>query len=169
MTALLPPADPWAAYARTRVEIARGAEGDFVTVCAAPLGQKGRWPWPTRDPVPILTAWDPGEERPGMDVNRRRGSELEAALRPRARRVLDAVGVDPATGRREEGLAALGLPVEEAVAFGARLSPGRHFRVGPARLVHRVVPGRAPGRLRLVSSLTTYNVVVSRAWHDATQ
>jgi hypothetical protein len=119
VTALLPPDDPWAAYARTVVEIVRGAEGDFVTVCAAPPGQTGRWPWPTREPVPILTAWDPGEERRALDVNRRVGAELEATLRPRARRVLEAVGVDPDSGHREEGLAALGLSVDEAVSLGA--------------------------------------------------
>jgi hypothetical protein len=117
---LLPEGDPWAAYARSIVEIVRPAEGDFVTVRAAPSGEPGRWPWPTSEPVPILTAWDPGEERPGRVVNRRLGAALESDLRPRARRLLFAVGVDPAAAHREEGVAALGLAVDDAVALGAR-------------------------------------------------
>jgi hypothetical protein len=120
VTTLLPPTDPWAAYARTVVEIVRGAEGDFVTVCAAPPAQRGRWPWPTPEPLPILTAWDPGEERPGLEVNRRLGAELAATLRPLAGRLLEAVGVEADSGHREEGLAALGLSVDEAVEIGAR-------------------------------------------------
>ena len=131
MTAFLPPEDPWAAYAGTVVEIVRGAEGDLVTVCAAPIGQTGRWPWPTREPVPILTAWDPGEERLGLEVNRRLGSELEAALRPRASRLLEAVGVDPDSGHREEGLAALGLPLQDAIALGARYGQDAIFVWAP--------------------------------------
>ncbi len=117
---LLPPGDPWAPYARTVVEIVRPAEGDLVTVGGAPAGEIGRWPWPTAEPVPILTAWDPGSERPGVEVNRRLGAELESALRPQARRLLDAVGFDPDAGHREEGIAAFGLSVDDAVALGAR-------------------------------------------------
>jgi hypothetical protein len=120
---LLPPEDPWSAYARTIVQIVRPAQGDFVTVHGvapgAPLGANGRWPWPSEETVCILTAWDPGAERPGMEVNRRRGEELESVVRLRASRVLHAVGVDPTSGHREEGIAALGLSVDDAVALGA--------------------------------------------------
>ncbi len=119
---LLPADDPWAAYADTIVQIVRPAEGDFLTVRSAPVGEPrveiGRWPWPGEDPVCILTAWDPGDERPGTEVNRRRGAKLEAALRRRASRLLHAVGVDPSSGHREEGVAALGLSVHDAVVLG---------------------------------------------------
>ena len=108
--------------------------------------------------MPILTAWDPGEDRPGLEVNRRLGAELEAALRPRARRLLEAVGVDPDSEHREEGVAALGLSVDEAVALGRALPAGGHFRVDPGRLVDRLVPGRAPGRLRLVDCAAASDV-----------
>ena len=64
-----------------------------------------------------------------MEVNRRLGAELESALRPRARRLLDAVGVDPDSGHREEGFAALGLSVDESGGARGALSPGRHLRV----------------------------------------
>jgi Protein of unknown function (DUF3293) len=122
--ALLPPDDPWAAYAGTIVQIVRPAEGDFVTVRGAPpggpRGKAGRWPWASEEPVAILTAWDPGDERPGVEVNRRRGVKLESEVRRRAKRVLHAVGVDPSSEHREEGVAVLGLAVDEVVALGAR-------------------------------------------------
>ena len=80
---LLAPDDPWAAYADTVVQIVRPAEGDFVTVRAAPVGAPTRrdrsMALAREDPVCILTAWDPGDERPGVEVNRRRGAELESA------------------------------------------------------------------------------------------
>jgi hypothetical protein len=121
---LLPPGDPWAAYAGTIVQIVRPAEGDFVTVRgAAPGSRRGEirsWPWPSAEPVCILTAWDPGAERPGVEVNRRRGAELEAAARLRADRVLHTVGVDPSSTHREEGVATLGLSVDDAVALGTQ-------------------------------------------------
>jgi uncharacterized protein DUF3293 len=121
---LLPPDDPWAAYAGTIVQIVRPSEGDFVTVRGVPAGasrgESARWPWPSEEPVCILTAWDPGDERPGVAINRRRGAALEASVRGRARRVLHAVGVDPSSEHREEGVAALGLSVDDAVALGAR-------------------------------------------------
>ena len=116
--------DPWAAYAGTIVQIVRPSEGDFVTVRGAapgsPPGQIGRWPWPSQEPVCILTAWDPGGERPGVEVNRHRGAVLESALRRRASRVLHAVGVDPSSRHREEGVATLGLSVDDAVALGVQ-------------------------------------------------
>jgi hypothetical protein len=121
---LLPPEDPWAAYADTIVQIVRPAEGDFVTVRGAPPGEardeSGCWPWPSEDAVPVLTAWDPGDERPGRAVNRRLGADLESEVRRRATRVLHAVGVDPSSAHREEGVAAPGLAVDDAVALGAR-------------------------------------------------
>ena len=68
------PGDPWASYARTVVEIVRSGVGDLV-VRSAPPGDVGEWPWPSPDPVHILTAWDPGGERPGEADNRRRQAD----------------------------------------------------------------------------------------------
>jgi len=77
------PGDPWASYSRTVVEIVGSGVGDLV-VRSAPPGEVGEWPWPSPDPVHILTAWDPGGERPSEADNRRREADLEADLRPLA-------------------------------------------------------------------------------------
>ncbi len=117
---LLADDDPWAAYARTVVVIVwPGAPN--LGVAAAPLGSVGSWPWATADAVHILTAWDPGDVRPGEKENRRRQAALEADLRPLAPVELwPAIGTDPVSGHREEGVAVGGLEVGRVLALGAR-------------------------------------------------
>ena len=80
----------------------------------------GAWPWTSRQP--LLTAWDPGDERPGDELNRRRQAVLKAELRPLASALWDTVGIDPLSGHREEGVAACGVTEDDALAIG------RHYR-----------------------------------------
>jgi len=96
--------DPWASYRRTVVEIAWPGEAR-LRVRSAPESDPAAWPWPTEQPVHILTAWDPGPERPGEKANRARQAALQADLERLALPFVSAVGVDPASGRREEGVA----------------------------------------------------------------
>jgi Protein of unknown function (DUF3293) len=115
----LAPDDPWAAYERLVVEIRRG-DGDQLVVHAAPPGEVDPWPWATTGPVFVLTAWDPGDERPGTEVNRRRQAALEEDLRPLADAMWPAAGVDPHTGHGDEGVAVHGVPEAEVLALGTR-------------------------------------------------
>jgi hypothetical protein len=114
-----PPADPWAVYARTVVEIRPPGSADIM-VRSAPPGRSGAWPWESALPVHILTAWDPGEERLGDQENRVRQAALEADLRRVTRDLWSAVGVDPVSGHREEGVAVRGVSDAEARVLGAR-------------------------------------------------
>ncbi|HSZ37410.1 MAG TPA: DUF3293 domain-containing protein [Acidimicrobiales bacterium] len=128
---LLPPEDPWAAYARTVVVIARASETNLV-VEAAPPGRSGAWPWSGNDAVHILTAWDPGDARPGEDANRANQVALEAelgALGPDGR--WDAVGSDPLSGHREEGAAVRGLTLDAVLDIGARYGQEAIFEWTP--------------------------------------
>ena len=127
--ASLPADDPWAGYARTVVEIA-GPRGT-LTVAAAPPGEVGAWPWGTPDALFLLTAWDPGDERPGLHENRRRQASLEEDVGRLTDARWDAVGVDPETGRREEGVVAGRLSEAEATALGARYGQDAVFRWTP--------------------------------------
>jgi hypothetical protein len=113
------PEDPWAAYARTVVEIRRPGEADIV-VRPAPPGRSGAWPWASSLPVHILTAWDPGEERPGDQENRVQQAALEADLRHLTRDLWRAVGTDPVSGHREKGVAVRGVSDAVARVLGAR-------------------------------------------------
>lgn len=123
--------DPWASYGRTVVEIRRPEEATF-TVRPAPGADAAGWPWPTAQPVHVLTAWDPGPERPGLAINRARQAALESDLRPIASILMAAVGFDPVTGRREEGVAVLGVAESVVLALGARYGQDAVFAWTPA-------------------------------------
>jgi hypothetical protein len=123
--------DPWSGYARLTVAIRRPNLVDLA-VRAAPRGEAGRWPWPTAEPVAILTAWDPGDERPGLEVNRRRQSELEDHVRALGADMWPAEGTDPVTGDRDEGVAVRGVPESVALELGARYGQDAVFVWTPA-------------------------------------
>ncbi len=126
---VLEPDDPWAAYARTVVRIERA--GEPISVRAAPAGDLGPWPWPWPEPLYILTAWDPGEHRPGVEANRVRQAHLEEELRPHAVAMWRARGHDPVTGTTDEGVAVHGLAEEAVRALGARYGQEATFTWSP--------------------------------------
>jgi hypothetical protein len=128
---LLPPDDPWAHYARTVVVIVRPGVNNLV-VEAAPPGRTGEWPWQADDTVHVLTAWDPGDARPGAEANRAQQAALEAELENLAPDELwDAVGVDPESGHREEGVAVRGLALDAVLDLGARYGQDAVFEWTP--------------------------------------
>jgi Protein of unknown function (DUF3293) len=145
--------DPWASYERTVVEILRPG-GGVLRVRSAPDADEASWPWPDRQPVHLLTAWDPGLERPGREVNRVRQAALEADLAALSVPLLAAVGVDPVTGRREEGVAVRDLPKAEVLALGVRYGQDAVFAWTPTEWA--VVACR--GQRRLASG---WSLVVS--------
>ena len=123
--------DAWASYQRTVVEILRPEAGS-LRVRSAPAADETRWPWPDERPVHLLTAWDPGSERPGLEVNRVRQAALEADLGQLSVPLSVAVGVDPVTGRREEGVAVQGLPEAQVLALGERYGQDAVFAWTPS-------------------------------------
>jgi hypothetical protein len=128
---LLAPDDRWASYARTVVVIVR-PDATNVVVEAAPPGQTGAWPWPTDDAVHILTAWDPGGTRRGEEENRANQAALVAEVTDLGPNDLwDAVGVDPVSGRREEGVAVCGLALDPVLDLGARFGQDAVFEWAP--------------------------------------
>jgi hypothetical protein len=128
----VPPAsdDPWASYERTVVDVASPSAGTLRVRAAAEPGGAS-WPWPDARTVHILTAWDPGPERPGPAVNRVRQAALEADLLALGLPLATAVGLDPVSGRWEEGLAVRGAPEAEILAFGARYGQDAVFAWTP--------------------------------------
>jgi len=123
--------DSWVSYRRSVVLIRPGDE-QSLGVRSAPEADESAWPWPTPEAVHVLTAWDPGPERPGPVVNRARQAALEADLRRRGVALLPAVGVDPLTDRRDEGVAVQGLPEDEVRALGARYGQDAVYAWTPA-------------------------------------
>jgi hypothetical protein len=124
--------DPWASYARTVVEFSL-PDGVTRRVRASPVpdADEADWPWPDRRPVYVLTAWDPGAERPGREVNRARQKALEEDVGRLDCPFSRAVGVDPVTGRRDEGVAVRGAPEADVLALGARYGQDAVFAWTP--------------------------------------
>lgn len=60
-------------------------------------------------PAVVLTAWNPGLERPSLEVNRQRNERLHALLQSTGCQIWRADGFDPGTGATEEGFLAWGL------------------------------------------------------------
>ena len=146
------PDDPWAAYARTVVVVVRPGTPNLV-VAAAPAGDVGAWPWAVGDTVHVVTAWDPGDARPGDVENRRRQAELEAeieALLPRES--WTAVGMDPVSAHQEEGVAVRGLDLDVMVGLGARYGQDAIFEWTPGEWA--IVACRGGRRERFGWSLT---------------
>ncbi len=102
-----------------------------LRVGAAAEPEGANWPWPDDRTVHILTAWDPGPERPGREVNRVRQAALETDLLALGVPSATAVGLDPVSGRREEGVAVRGAPEAEILALGARYGQDAVFAWTP--------------------------------------
>ncbi len=104
-------------------------------VRAAPAGEVASWPWPRSERVHVMTAWDPGGERPGVGANRRRQAELELELRSRAGAtpvsIWPASGYDAESGYRDEGVAVSGMSDSDACALAARFGQEAIFSWSP--------------------------------------
>lgn len=122
--------DPWASYERTIVDMTWTGVGT-LRVRAAPEPDGASWPWPDGQNLHILTAWDPGPERPGREVNRLRQAALETDLLALGAPLATAVGLDPVSGRREEGVAVRGAPEAVILALGARYGQDAVFAWTP--------------------------------------
>jgi hypothetical protein len=68
--------------------------------------------------VHVLTAWNPGHERPSREENDAANEELRIELESRGPNPFQAVGVDPHSEHAEESWAVHGLSDDEARALG---------------------------------------------------
>lgn len=123
----------WANYAKTILEFIPLDREAFM-IHPAPRGVTGEWPTGFRAPVYILTAWNPGSERPGESVNRARQEALESEGRQRGFEMCHTIGRDPDSSHFEEGVAVSGLSEHEAIIFGARYGQAAIFSWTPEEL-----------------------------------
>lgn len=66
----------------------------------------------------VLTAWNPGFDRPGEAANRQRNAELSARLEATGLEVWRADGRDPQAGFSEEGFLVWGMAASLACRVG---------------------------------------------------
>jgi hypothetical protein len=77
----------------------------------------------------VLTAWNPGHERPTRDQNEGANRLLHHRLVERGLQPIRAVGADPNSGHFEESWAVIGLDDREARAIGAEFGQVAVFRI----------------------------------------
>jgi hypothetical protein len=122
------PEDPWIAYARTIVEVAPPARATF-RILPAPKGEVGTWPSGFRAEIFVITAWNPHSQLLDDNENRVRQESLESELI--RLELWPAVGLDPNSEYREEGVAISGLSEVEAISLGARYEQNAIFTWTP--------------------------------------
>jgi Protein of unknown function (DUF3293) len=122
------PEDPWIAYARTIVEVSPPARATF-RILPAPKGEVGNWPAGFEAEIFVITAWNPHSQPLDDNENRLRQAALESELAQLE--LWAAVGLDPDSDYREEGVAVSGLSEMEAITLGARYDQNAIFRWTP--------------------------------------
>jgi len=108
----------WGAYAKAVVDIDPPGRAGF-RISPRPKGEVGLWPPWLSAPLFVITAWNPGTDRPKDTVNRARQGSLEADLAQLGVDMWPAVGWDPDTHHREESVAVSGLSEEDAIEIGS--------------------------------------------------
>ena len=111
--------DLWISYAKTIVHVMPPGE-PVLRISPAPRGEVGEWPHTFKAPMYVITAWNPASERLVESANRERQEALDAELRQLTLELWPAVGLDPDSSYREEGVAVSGLTKEQAITLGAR-------------------------------------------------
>lgn len=77
----------------------------------------------------VITAWNPGDERPTSEVNDRADERLRLCLDSNAHAPQRVVGSDPDSGHYEESWLVTGLTDEDARSIGARFGQVAVFRI----------------------------------------
>jgi hypothetical protein len=83
----------------------------------------------TQGVVHVLTAWNPGHERPSREENDAANEKLRIELVSRGLNPCQAVGADPDSEHAEESWAVCGLSDDEARAIGAAFGQVAVFRL----------------------------------------
>jgi hypothetical protein len=133
----------FAGYARAQV-VFDALGGRRVVV--RPARRPGPYPLAVA-PVHVLTAYDPGAQRPGAAENRRRQAALTAELAARGLVVTRAVASAQDGSHAEESAAVVGWDDGEALALARRLGQDAIFRWTPQAWAVVPCDGGPPRRL----------------------
>ena len=91
-------------------------------------------------PLLVITAWNPGGERPGAVTNEAANGELLTRLRALARdphsvTILPAVGRAADNSHSEESFAIHGIDRDDAIALGVHMRQDAIFEITPEGMV----------------------------------
>jgi hypothetical protein len=108
-----------ALYLKTEVLVEEN--GEFAPIQQSRLRASG--------PVHIITAWNPGDQRPTDQANRAANQELFEQLVTRGLEPVRAVGQDPDSSHAEESWAVSGAADDIARELGAQFGQVAVFRI----------------------------------------
>jgi len=124
-------------YSRTIIRIDTGASAPVVLGPGVPAPPE----LGALLPLYVVTAWNPGDERPTDEANHAANARLRRLLEESgATHIFDAAGhdPDPAVDYCEAGFAAAGVSQAQAVELGRQFRQDAIFEITAAG--HRVVP-----------------------------
>ena len=96
-------------------------DGEWVTSLDAGNRLGGRWH--------VITAWNPGDDRPTREENEKANGELLACLSAMGLHPVRALGADPDSEHAEESWAVVGLSDKQARTLGAEFGQVAVFRL----------------------------------------
>ncbi len=106
-------------YLKTDVTVLEG--DDFVVSVLSTLVARG--------PVYVITAWNPGDERPSLETNRARNEVLRDDLHALGATPVSALGSDPDSDHAEESWACTGITEDVALELGAKYGQVAIFEI----------------------------------------
>ena len=83
--------------------------------------------------IHVITAWNPGDERPGSEINEARNELLRTDISASGLEVLEALGKDPNSTHAEKSWAVIGLDDSGAKELGRRYRQVAIFKISQAR------------------------------------
>ena len=70
--------------------------------------------------IHVLTAWNPGDERPNIEINEAWNEQLRAEISARGLEAIEALGSDPNSTHAEKSWAVVGMTDETAIELGKK-------------------------------------------------
>ncbi len=102
----------------------------LVTVCVDGIWMSGFDFCASRGvQIHVITAWNPGDERPRGEINEARNQELRAEISARGLEALEALGSDPNSPHAEKSWAVVGMTDDTAIELGRKYGQVAVFRI----------------------------------------
>ena len=79
--------------------------------------------------IHVITAWNPGDQRPSSEINGARNQELRAEISARGLEALEALGSDPNSPHAEKSWAVVGMTDDTAIELGRKYGQVAVFRI----------------------------------------
>ena len=101
-----------------------------VTVCVDSVWMSGFEFCASRgEQIHVITAWNPGDERPVNEINEERNEQLRADISAMGLKALEALGSDPNSSHAEKSWAVVGMTDAAAIELGKKYGQVAIFRI----------------------------------------